>query len=278
MQKIPKILLLGSPFLVIDSILYASQIEPWQLGFQKPATEHMANVISFHDYLLMPIITGITLFVLFLIGYVCFRFNKNRNPVPSNTTHNTLVEILWTVIPVIILIVIAIPSFRLLYTVERIPESDITIKATGNQWYWTYEYPDYGNFSFDSIMLEDEELGKDDYRLLSADTSIVVPVGKVIKILITSNDVLHAWAIPAFGIKMDAIPGKINETWFKAEYEGKFYGQCSELCGIRHAFMPINVEVVSEEKFKSWVELSQEKYALNYEIEDIANQLALNIN
>ena len=235
----------------------------WQLGFNEPATSLMANVISFHSYILLPIIIGISILVLFLLLYISFRFNSNRGHTPSMTTHNTLIEILWTVIPVILLIIIAIPSFRILYTSETIPESDLTIKAIGNQWYWSYEYPDHGDFSFDATMLQDHELSSPDLRLLETDTQIVVPVNKVVKLLITSNDVLHAWTIPAFAVKKDAVPGRLNETWFKAEKTGTFYGQCSELCGPKHAFMPINVKVVSQKEFELWIEFAQEEYASN---------------
>ena len=235
--------------------------ENWQLSFQEPATDLMSDVISFHSYILMPIITGISILVLFLLLYIAFRFNSSRNQTASNTTHNTLVEVLWTVIPVILLIIIAIPSFRLLYVSETIPKADLTIKAIGNQWYWSYEYPDYGDIVFDANMLNDDELSDPKLRLLETDTQIVVPVNKVVKLQITSNDVLHAWAIPAFGVKMDAVPGRLNETWFKANQEGLFYGQCSELCGPKHAFMPINVKVVSEKEFEDWIGFAKEEYA-----------------
>ncbi len=235
--------------------------ENWQLNFQEPATDLMSDIISFHSYILMPIITGISILVLFLLLYIAFRFNSSRNQVASTTTHNTVVEILWTVIPVVLLIVIAIPSFRLLYVSETIPKADLTIKAIGNQWYWSYEYPDYGDIVFDANMLNDDELSDPKLRLLETDTQIVVPVNKVVKLQITSNDVLHAWTIPAFGVKMDAVPGKLNETWFKANQEGLFYGQCSELCGPKHAFMPINVKVVSEKEFEDWIGFAKEEYA-----------------
>ena len=235
--------------------------ENWQLSFQEPATDLMSDIISFHSYILMPIITGISILVLSLLLYIAFRFNSSRNHTASNTTHNTVVEILWTVIPVILLIIIAIPSFRLLYVSETIPKADLTIKAIGNQWYWSYEYPDYGDIVFDANMLNDDELSDPKLRLLETDTQIVVPVNKVVKLQITSNDVLHAWTIPAFGVKMDAVPGKLNETWFKANKEGIFYGQCSELCGPRHAFMPINVKVVSDKEFKDWIGFAKEEYA-----------------
>ena len=233
----------------------------WQLGFSEPATELMSDVIAFHSYILMPIITGISLLVLALLLYIVYRYNSNRNQTASMTTHNTLIEVLWTVIPVILLIIIAIPSFRILYTSETIPKADLTIKAIGNQWYWSYEYPDYDDFSFDANMLQDDELSDPSLRLLETDTQIVVPVNKVVKLLITSNDVLHAWTIPAFAVKKDAVPGRLNETWFKAEKTGTYYGQCSELCGPKHAFMPINVKVVSQDEFDNWLSFAKEEYA-----------------
>ena len=253
------LLLLSLKFSIAENTLP----EDWQLGFNEPATSLMADVISFHSYILMPIITGISILVLALLLYIAFRFNSNRGHAPSMTTHNTLIEILWTVIPVILLIIIAIPSFRILYTAETIPESDLTIKAIGNQWYWSYEYPDHGDFSFDATMLQDHELSSPELRLLETDTQIVVPVDKVVKLLITSNDVLHAWTIPAFAVKKDAVPGRLNETWFKAEKIGTFYGQCSELCGPKHAFMPIMVKVVPQKEFDSWIKFAQEEYASN---------------
>ena len=235
----------------------------WRLGFSEPATELMSDVIAFHSYILMPIITGISILVLALLLYISYRYNSNRNQIASTTTHNTVIEVLWTVIPVILLIIIAIPSFRILYTAETIPKADLTIKAIGNQWYWSYEYPDYDDFSFDANMLQDEELSDPSLRLLETDTQIVVPVNKVVKLLITSNDVLHAWTIPAFAVKKDAVPGRLNETWFKAEKTGTYYGQCSELCGPKHAFMPINVKVVSQDEFDNWLNFAKEEYALS---------------
>ena len=233
----------------------------WQLGFNEPATALMSDVIAFHSYILMPIITGISILVLGLLLYIAYRYNSSRNQTASMTTHNTVIEVLWTVIPVILLIIIAIPSFRKLYTAETIPKADLTIKAIGNQWYWSYEYPDYDDFTFDANMLQDEELSDPSLRLLETDTQIVVPVNKVVKLLITSNDVLHAWTIPAFAVKKDAVPGRLNETWFKAEKTGTYYGQCSELCGPKHAFMPINVKVVSQDEFDNWLNFAKEEYA-----------------
>ena len=252
-----------SAFILLLANSHATETLPkdWQLGFSEPATELMSDVISFHSYILMPIITGISILVLALLLYIVYRYNSNRNHTASMTTHNTLIEVLWTVIPVILLIIIAIPSFRILYTAETIPKADLTIKAIGNQWYWSYEYPDYDDFSFDANMLQDDELSDPSLRLLETDTQIVVPVNKVVKLLITSNDVLHAWTIPAFAVKKDAVPGRLNETWFKAEKTGTYYGQCSELCGAKHAFMPINVKVVSQDEFDDWLNFAKEEYA-----------------
>jgi cytochrome c oxidase subunit 2 len=200
------------------------------------------------------------LVVLGLMVFVMLRFNAKANPEPSKTTHNTLVEVVWTVVPILILVIIAIPSFRLLYYQRVLPEADMTIKATGYQWYWGYEYPDHGGFAFDSLMLNDDERG-DQPRLLATDTAMVVPVNTTVRVVVTGADVLHSWAMPAFGVKMDAVPGRLNETWFRAVKTGTYYGQCSELCGIRHAFMPIRVEVVEPDAFASWVSEAQAEYA-----------------
>ena len=256
MQKfVLYIILLLAPF-----SLYADQPKDWQLGFQKAASGHMEDLVWFHDFMLLPIITGITVFVLFLVIYACIRYRASRNPVASTTSHNTLIEVIWTLVPCLILILMAVPSFKLLYSQDKIPPADVTIKAIGYQWYWGYEYPDE-NIVFDSYMIEDSELQPGQPRLLSVDNEIVVPVNKVIKVLITANDVLHAWALPSFGVKRDAVPGRINETWFKADRTGTFYGQCSELCGIKHAFMPITVKVVTQEDYKKWLEDAKEKFA-----------------
>ena len=237
----------------------ANKPEPWQLGFQEAATQNMSIITDFNNFLLI-LMTAITVFVLGLMVYVMLRFNSKANPNPSSTTHNTLVEVVWTVVPIIILVVIAIPSFRLLYFQRDIPEADMTVKAVGYQWYWGYEYPDHGDFAFDSLMLSDGERG-DQPRLLATDTAMVVPVDTTVRVVVTAADVLHAFAMPAFGLKIDAVPGRLNETWFKAEKTGTFYGQCSELCGIRHAFMPIRIEVVSKEDFAAWVKDAEAEYA-----------------
>ena len=237
----------------------ASQPKPWQLGFQDAATNNMTQITTFNDFLLI-LMTAITLVVLGLMVFVMLRFNAKANPEPSKTTHNTLVEVVWTVVPILILVIIAIPSFRLLYYQRVLPEADMTIKATGYQWYWGYEYPDHGGFAFDSLMLNDDERG-DQPRLLATDTAMVVPVNTTVRVVVTGADVLHSWAMPAFGVKMDAVPGRLNETWFRAEKTGTYYGQCSELCGIRHAFMPIRVEVVEPDAFASWVSGARAEYA-----------------
>jgi len=236
------------------------QPAPWQLGMQHAATPVMENIIWFHDYLLY-FIAAITAFVLALLVVVMVRFNARANPTPSRTTHNTLIEVLWTIVPIVVLILIAIPSFKLLFFQLNLPPADITVKATGKQWYWSYSYPDNGKFEFDSLMLKAGELKQDQPRLLSVDNEMVVPVNKNVHVITTGADVIHAFAVPSFGIKIDAIPGRINETWFKATREGVYYGQCSELCGKDHAFMPIAVRVVSEQAFATWVDEAKKKYA-----------------
>lgn len=228
------------------------------LGFQPSVTPVMDNILSFHGLLLW-IISGICLLVLGLILYICARYRYKWNPEPRKFSHNTLIEVIWTAVPVLILIVIAVPSFRLLYFQDVIPEADFTIKVTGNQWNWTYEYPDHGGFEFVSNMLEDAEIGSGDWdqlRLLSTDVPVVVPSGATVRVQVTASDVIHSWAMPSFGVKMDGIPGRLNETWFYVPEgnEGIYFGQCSEICGIRHAFMPIEVHVVPEEVFNAWTE------------------------
>lgn len=230
----------------------ANEPRPWQLGFQEAASPVKHLMDSFHD-LLTVIIVAIVLFVLALLVVVAVRFNAKANPVPSKTSHHTLLEVAWTVIPVIILIVVAVPSFKLLYAAERTPDAEMTIKVTGRQWYWDYEYPDHGNIAFSSYMIQEADLKPGQRRLLEVDNRVVVPVNTNIRLLVTAGDVIHSWAIPAFGVKKDGVPGRINETWFRAEREGVFYGQCSEICGVNHGYMPIAVEVVSKANFDAWV-------------------------
>jgi cytochrome c oxidase subunit 2 len=233
------------------------QPAPWEFTLQGSATEVMDFIRLFHNWLL-GIITVITLFVAALLVIVMVKFNAKANPVPSRTTHNTLIEVAWTLIPVLILVAIAVPSFRLLFLELDIPKADLTVKATGKQWYWSYAYPDNGKFEFDSLLAADKQP-----RLLGVDNEMVVPVNKVVRVQVTGADVIHAFAMPAFGVKIDAIPGRLNETWFKATKTGMFYGQCSELCGKDHAFMPIAVRVVSDQEFAAWVETAKKKYATN---------------
>jgi cytochrome c oxidase subunit 2 len=231
------------------------QPAPWEFKLQQAGSPVMENIIWFHNFLVV-IVTLIVLFVLGLLVAVVVKFNARANPVPSRTTHNTLIEVAWTIVPILILVGIAVPSFRLLFFELDVPKADLTIKATGKQWYWTYSYPDNGKFEFDSLLAQDKQP-----RLLGVDNEMVVPVNKVIRVQTTGADVIHSFAVPAFGIKIDAIPGRLNETWFKATKTGMYYGQCSELCGKDHAFMPIAVRVVSDQEFAAWVEDAKKKFA-----------------
>lgn len=233
------------------------QPHPWAYGLQGGVTPVMESIARMHSGLLV-VITLITLFVTGLLVVAMFRFNARSNPVPSKTTHNTMIEVAWTIIPVLILVGIAVPSFRLLFEQLDLPKADLTVKATGKQWYWSYTYPDNGKFEFDSLMAHDKQP-----RLLAVDNELVVPVNKVVRVQVTGADVIHSFGVPAFGIKVDAIPGRLNETWFKATKTGVFYGQCSELCGRDHAFMPIAVRVVSEQDFAAWIETAKKKFASN---------------
>ncbi len=235
----------------------------WQTDMQSAASPVMERIESFHTMLVW-IIVAISLFVLALLVWIVIRYRAGANPVPSKTHHNTLLEVAWTLIPVLILVAIAIPSFRLLYFEADMPHPDMTIKAIGKQWFWTYEYSSYGAFQYDSIGLSDDAAKKaGEPRLLGVDNVVVVPVNKVVEVLTTGADVIHAWALPQMGVKIDAIPGRINSTWFKATRTGTFYGQCSELCGARHSMMPIEVKVVTQAEFDAWVAGARKKYAAN---------------
>jgi cytochrome c oxidase subunit II len=234
---------------------------PWQIGLQDSASPIMDQITRFNTFLFW-ITTAIALFVLILLAIIIVRFNGRANPIPSRTTHNTPIEIIWTIVPVIILATIAVPSFRLLFSQLEVPSHpDLTVKATGKQWFWSYNYPDNGNFEFDSMMVADKDLKPGQLRLLTVDNEMVVPVNKVVHVLVTGADVIHSFAVPSFGIRMDAVPGRMNETWFKATTEGVFYGQCSELCGKDHSFMPIVVRVVNESDFNKWLDDAKKKYA-----------------
>jgi cytochrome c oxidase subunit II len=228
------------------------QPTPWQLGLQDASSPVMVDIVWFHDFLVW-IISAIALFVLVLLAIVVLRFNARANPTPSRTTHNSLLEVAWTIVPVVILVAIAVPSFRLLFLELDEPTADLTVKATGKQWFWSYSYPDNGDFEFDSLLVADKDLKPGQPRLLTVDNELVVPVNKVVHVLVTGADVIHSFAVPSFGIKIDAVPGRLNDTWFKATSEGLFHGQCSELCGKDHAFMPITVKVVSDAQFNDWV-------------------------
>jgi cytochrome c oxidase subunit II len=235
----------------------------WQVTLQGAATPISEQMHSFNTLLLV-LMTAIVLLVLGLLIWVMVRYNEKANPVPSKISHNTTLEIAWTIVPVLILLVIAVPSFRLLYAQHEFPTPDVTIKATGHQWYWNYTYPDSGNFNFDSYMVDDDKLKPGQPRLLTVDNEVVVPVGKVVHVLVTSDDpypVIHNWAVPSFGSKIDAVPGRITRTWFKPTKTGVFHGQCSELCGMGHAFMPITVRVVSDPEFAEWVAGARKKFA-----------------
>ena len=258
--------ILSFPMLFIQSLWTVEPkgvAEDYGINLQNPVTEVARDVYSMHAFVTI-IMAIITLFVLGLIIWVCYKYSAKKNANPSKTVHNTLIEILWTAIPVLILVVIAIPSFKLLYKQDVIPEPDLTIKAIGYQWYWGYEYPDNGNFAYEAFMLQSaDELEEDKpyKRMLTTDTKVVVPVDKIVRMQVTAADVLHSWAVPAFGVKTDAVPGRLNETWFKAEKTGIFYGMCSELCGVNHQSMPIEIHVVTQEEFNVWVEEAKTKYA-----------------
>lgn len=244
---------------LIPAVAWATP-QPWQMGQQIPATPIMERIHSFHALLLW-IITAIVIFVLALLIYACWRFAEKRNPVPSRRSHHTMLEVVWTAVPVLILVIIAIPSFKLLYFMDVEPQTDLTIKATGHQWYWSYTYPDNGNFTFDANIVADSDLQSGQLRLLETDNRLVVPAGVNVRIQTTAADVLHSWAVPQFGVKVDAVPGRLNQLWINVEQPGVYYGQCSELCGVNHGFMPITVEALSKPDFDAWVAEAQQKFA-----------------
>jgi len=232
---------------------------PWQLGFQKPESPVMESVVAFHDLLLI-IITVITLFVLALILYIAVKFNEKSNPVPTKTTHHSTLEVLWTAIPILILVVIAVPSFKLLYLQDRTFKPEMTLKVVGHQWYWTYEYPDHGNIKFDSNMVQTADLKKGQPRLLTVDNPVYLPINTNVRLLLTSKDVIHSWALPALIQKTDNVPGRTNESWVHIKTAGTYYGQCSELCGVNHGFMPIMLKAVTKEEFQAWVTKAKKKF------------------
>ncbi len=249
--------------LVWVQLALAEEPLPWEMGLQPAATPVRERVDAFHNELLV-IITLITLFVLGLLLYVLVRFNARRNPVPSKTTHNTLLEVIWTTVPVLILVVIAIPSFKLLYYENRTEHADMTLKVTGHQWYWSYEYPDQGDFAFDSNVLSDADAAKaGEPRLLGVDNPVVLPVGAVVRVLVSGTDVIHSWFLPSAGVQEYAVVGHVNESWLQFEHEGSYYGQCNQICGVNHPFMPIAIKVVSKTDFDAWVAGAKKKFAQN---------------
>ncbi len=234
--------------------------QPWQAGLQTPGSPVMERIDSFNDFILI-IQAIITIFVLSLLATVVIRFGSKYNKVPSKRSHNTALEVVWTLVPIIILMIISVPSMRLLYFMDKTPNAEMTLKVISQRFFWSYEYPDHGNFTFDSTMLDDDELKEGQPRLLETDNRVVLPVGTNIRVLLTSADVIHSWAVPSLGLKTDTVPGRTNETWVQIDREGIFYGQCSELCGVGHAFMPIAIQAVSKEAFLKWVENAKKEFA-----------------
>ncbi len=259
MKNITAIILSFILFVISGGAL-ADHPHPWQMDFQEAASPVMERIESLNDLLLV-VSFAIVALVFGLLVYVCIRFSKKNNPIPSTNSHNTLIEIVWTLIPLLILVVIAIPSFKTLNYIEKIKDTEMTLKVVGHQWYWSYQYPDNGGLSFDSYIIGDEQLKPGQIRLLEVDNRVVLPVDTNVRVLITSYDVIHSWSVPSLGIKTDAIPGRTNETWVRVNKPGVYYGQCSEICGVGHGFMPIAVEAVSKEDFAAWLEQSKQKFA-----------------
>ena len=247
--------------LLFAQSVFAAQPEPWQIGLQPAAGSIAEKATSLHNLLLV-IITAISVFVLALLVYVCFRFRAKSNPVPSKTSHNTVIEILWTVVPVLILVVIAVPSFRLLYYMDQTKDTEMVIKVTGNQWYWNYEYPDE-QIGFDSYMIDETDLAEDEIRLLSVDNEMIVPAGTRIKLLVTGNDVMHSFFVPSLAVQIYSIAGRVNEAWIDVPNEPKtYYGQCNQICGVNHAYMPIVVKALPQDEYDAWLASAKEEYAL----------------
>lgn len=247
-------------FAIPGGALFADEPHPWEIGFQEPGSPTMERIVDFHFELLLWI-SAIVLLVLGLLVWVIYRYRESRNPTPSRTSHNTVIEVIWTVVPVVILVLIFVPSYRLMVFANKVQDADMTLKVTGHQWYWSYEYPDQGNFTFDALLVAEADLKDKSKRLMETDNRVVLPVGKKVRLLITSDDVVHSWGVPSLGIKLDAVPGRLNETWVEVNKEGLYYGFCSELCGVNHAYMPIVVQGVSDADFKTWVEKAQKEFA-----------------
>jgi cytochrome c oxidase subunit 2 len=244
----------------LSALGLAAEPKPWQMNLQPPATPVQDRLVAFHDELLV-IITLITIFVLGLLAYVMVRFHHTRHPLPTRTSHNPVIEILWTVVPVVILVLIAIPSFKLMYYMDRVPNADMTIKVTAHQWYWSYEYPDQGGLGFDSNLIQDSDLKPGQKRLLEVDNPLVVPVDTNVRVQVTGSDVIHSWFVPSFGVQEYAVIGRLNESWFRVEHEGAYYGECNQICGVNHAFMPIKVVAVSKPDFQKWLGDAKKKFA-----------------
>ncbi len=267
------------PALAIGALLASGQAfaagrsEPWQMWFQPAASPVMERIMDFHDILFVMEVS-IVIFVLVIMAIIIVRFNAKSNPVPSKTTHNTFLEVVWTTVPILILMAITVPSLKLLYYTDKTQDAEMTLKVIGNQWYWSYVYPDHGNLEFDSLIIPDDELKKGQPRLLSVDNEVVLPIKTNIRLLYTSNDVIHNWAIPSLGLKLDNTPGRTNETWVNINQEGNYYGMCSELCGVNHGFMPIHVRAVSKADFEAWTKTAKVKFATKEPDENRAIRVA----
>ncbi|RAU22460.1 cytochrome c oxidase subunit II [Paramagnetospirillum kuznetsovii] len=241
-----------------SSTAIAGEPRPWAISFQPPASSTMDGIVSLAGFI-NSVIVGITLLVSALLGYACWRFRAERNPSPARWSHHTPLEVAWTTIPAVILLLIAVPSFRLLYFMDRVHDADLTLKIIGHQWYWSYEYPDQ-DFKFDSMMVQTDDLKPGQPRLLTADNELVIPAGVPIRLQMTAEDVIHSWAVPAFGVKSDAVPGRLSESWVQVKEPGQYYGQCSQLCGVNHGFMPVHVRAVTKEEFAAWVAGAKKKF------------------
>jgi cytochrome c oxidase subunit 2 len=260
MSRAAAMAVIGVLGIALAGAAFAAEPQPWQLGMQEPASVVKDSLHSFHNLLLW-IITLITIFVLVLLIYTMVRFRASANPTPTRTSHNTLLEVAWTAIPVLILVVIAIPSFKLLYLADRTPNPEMTIKVVGHQWYWSYEYPDHGEIKFDSYMIPESDLKPGQRRLLEVDNRVVVPANTNVRLLVAGSDVIHSFYIPALGVQIYSMPGRLNETWVNVDRPGVYYGQCNQICGVNHAYMPIAVEALSKEDFARWVEEAKKKFA-----------------
>lgn len=234
--------------------------QPWQMWLQPAYSPTAEGIHELHD-LIFVVEVAIVIFVLAILVYILVRFNAKANPTPSKTTHNTLLEIVWTAVPVVILVIIAVPSLKLLYFADHTKDADMTLKVTGHQWYWSYTYPDNGGFEFDSNIVDEEDLEEGQPRLLTVDEKVVLPVDTNVRLLLTSDDVIHNWAVPSLGLKIDTTPGRTNETWVRINEPGDYYGMCSELCGVNHGFMPIHIKAVSKAEFAAWTVKAKEEYA-----------------